>query len=326
MLGAQESLEVSTARKLLIASTLPDLFDVYDLSSDCKHPLLINSQSVPGLAAHDGEFSPDGLTFYGGKWPSQFEDPPPSAVFALDLSDPKNLRSIASWLPSPNWNTHGAAVNADGTRVYVAIKRMASDHETSSDPNGLVILDASEIQARTPQAQFRLVSHLFWDDSLGAEGMQFMNIRGHPYLVFSDNLGAIGHKSPPPSSACDSGKPGHGFARIIDLTDEKNPKTSSRLMPEAAEPRNCRKVMHDPTLYGGYGSFACTVDEPSEARLLACGNFEAGLRVFDVRDPSHPREVAYYKPPPRVDLSARFDWPRNQRRPKSHGRLSCCGS
>jgi len=183
--------------------------------------------------------------------------------------------------------------------VYVALKRMAADHEKSPNPNGLAILDASDIQARRPKAEFRLVSTLFWDDSHGAEGVQPVMIGGRPYLIFSDNLGAIGYKSPPPVNACDSGKPGHGFARIIDLTDEKNPLTVSRLIPQVADPARCKDVMHDPTLYGGYGSFACSVDNVDNAKLLACGNFEAGLRVFDIRDPTRPLEVAYYKPPAR---------------------------
>ena len=68
---------------------------------------------------------------------------------------------------------------------------MAPASEKSLNPNGLVILDAGEIQARRPEAQFYVVSQLFWDDSLGAEGMQYFKINGHPYLVFSDNLGAI---------------------------------------------------------------------------------------------------------------------------------------
>jgi NAD(P)-dependent dehydrogenase (short-subunit alcohol dehydrogenase family) len=73
LMGAFESVAVSHARKLLIASLMspkdPTPFDLYDLSTDCRHPTLIGSIAFPGLYSHWGQFSSDGRVYYGAKWP-----------------------------------------------------------------------------------------------------------------------------------------------------------------------------------------------------------------------------------------------------------------
>jgi hypothetical protein len=73
--------------------------------------------------------------------------------------------------------------------------------------------------------------------------------------------------------------------------------TVSKLMLEVDDPAVCSKVIYDPTVAFGYGSLACDPDRDENPKLLACGYIEGGLRVFDIRDPAHPREIAYYKPP-----------------------------
>ena len=67
------------------------------------------------------------------------------------------------------------------------------------------------------------------------------------------------------------------------------------------ERANCSLQLNDPPDVGGgiptYNAERCTVDRPNDATMLACGFVNAGLRVFDIRDPYRPREIAYWKPP-----------------------------
>ena len=99
--------------------------------------------------------------------------------------------------------------------------------------------------------------------------------------------------------AADAGHPVFPMARVIDISDEANPKQVSRLMLETQHPANFSKVIPDLTGLGifMYGSHYCSVDNKQKATTLACGYFNSGIRVFDVRDPVRPKEIAYYNPP-----------------------------
>lgn len=320
MLTANESLTSSASRGLLLASAIPNIaaapFDLYDLSNDCRHPVLRSSKALPRVYSHAGKFAESGQTYYGAIWgiampTSGSPDatfPTLSGVFAIDTTDVTNPRTLATWIPAKGeWKTHAVSLNREGSRAYVSLMRLEDDRDKSPSPNGLAILDISDIQAHKPNAQFHLVSTLFWADTHLAQLTLPVQISGHSYLIWTDLAGALGLKTPPPPDVCGSDTPNYGFARIIDIGDEQHPKTTSKLMLEVDDPANCAKVVHDPTLPFGYGSFGCDVDNEQDAKLLACGRFEAGLRVFDIRDPVHPVEVAYYKPAAR----------RTQRRPGS---------
>jgi hypothetical protein len=88
------------------------------------------------------------------------------------------------------------------------------------------------------------------------------------------------------------------MARIVDISDETNPKLVSKLMLETHDPANCALVA--PDIVGlsifTYGSHYCSVDNRKKATTLACGYFNSGVRVFDIRDPARPKEIAYFNP------------------------------
>jgi hypothetical protein len=123
-------------------------------------------------------------------------------------------------------------------------------------------------------------------------------INGKPYVIHADEAGSGGNSAAGWDAACKAGLPAWQFARIIDISDETKPKVASKLMLEAYDPKNCDKVK--PDLAGlssfTYGAHYCSVDNRKNATTLACGYFNSGVRVFDIRDPLKPKEIAYFNP------------------------------
>jgi hypothetical protein len=243
------------------------------------------------------------LTYYGGDL-REFK------YFAVDTADPTRPTLIATFHapfgPGPPYaNVHGLSISDDGNRAYfvTAVFSGNVDLASLSNPNvipnnGLIIADVSDIQARKPNPQVRVISKLLWKDGAAAQHTINVKIGGKPYVIFVDEGGSGGNTPAGWAAACAAGLPAWPFARIIDISDETKPKIVSRLMLEVNDPANCSKVL--PDLVGlasfTYGSHYCSVDNRHHATTLACGYFNSGIRVFDIRDPVRPKEIAYYNP------------------------------
>jgi len=317
MLDPWESLKVNERRKLLAADNGhnggggPEV-DIYDLSGDCRFPQFLasiavgkadGSTGVPApVIGHEGAWAPDGLTYYGG-------DLRNAQYYAVDTTDPTAPKLITTWKPGIS-NVHGMSVSDDGTRGYFVSLGFTSP-AALTDPtvpatNGLLIYDLSEIQARANNPQVHLLGQVLWKDGSVAQHTIPVKIDGKPYVIFVDEGGSGGGTSAAQqAAACAAGLPPFPMARIIDISDETKPKIVSRLALEIHNPANCAAIQ--PDLVGlsifTYGSHYCSVDNKHHATTLACGYFNSGIRVFDIRDPVRPREIAYYNPAGTTTLS-----------------------
>ena len=164
----------------------------------------------------------------------------------------------------------------------------------------LVVLDVSDIQFRRPNQQIRIVSRLFWNDQGQAEQMLPFVSRGRSYLISTDESGGqagVGRLA----AACARGASPYGYSSIIDITDETKPRIVSKIMLEVHDPKNCTKFLSEPPEVGGgpldYSTERCALDRPVNPTMAACGSRGTGTRVFDMRDPLHPAEIAYWKGP-----------------------------
>ena len=314
MLDPWESLKVNERRQLLAADQAqnggggPEV-DIYDLSNDCRYPQLLASAPVGtgqdgGIVTptpptgHEGSFAPDGLTYYIG-------DLRVRAYHAVDVSDPTKPKMVSSFsMNAIGLRTHGLSVSEDGNRAYVvstgSVALANLGNPDAPTTNGFAILDTSEVQARAPNAQMRLISFFPVRDGSTAQHTIAIRIRGKPYVVHVDEGGSGGGSVAGRRAACAVGWAPFPMARIVDISDERNPTLVSKLALEIHNPANCDKWfadLEDPPLTGfTYGSHYCSVDNRHNATTLACGYFNSGIRVFDIRDPVRPKEIAYYNP------------------------------
>jgi hypothetical protein len=267
MLSPHESLVVSQKRGVLAAvlgnpALYPGILDIYDISEDCRHPVL-KSSGPTGVLGHESGMAPDGRTFYSASPGSQ-------TLVAVDIS---NLSA-----PVPLWigpyDSHGLSISDDGNRAYVA-----------GIDSGLIILDTSEIQARTPNPQVREIARLQWESMSIPQNAIPVTIDGDPYVVEIDEFGSQSEV---------------GAGRIIDIADEANPRVISNLRLEVHQPENFDAQAGDPGAgisLQGYAGHYCNVPQRVDPGIVACSMILSGLRVFDIRDPHHPREIAYFNAP-----------------------------
>jgi hypothetical protein len=282
MLSPHESLSLNQKRGLLAANmggpfTMPGFVDVYDLTKDCRHPVL--QASVPfGILGHEGNFSPDGNTY----WVTSTSA---GTIVALDVKNPAT--------PTPVWTSfdyriHGINISDDGNRFYGAALG------SGGPADGLTTLDVSQVQARVPNPTVKKISHLSWADiSIPQTGIP-VTIGGHAYNVEVDEFAGGPLPTTDPTAHV-------GAGRIIDMADETHPRVVSEFRLEVHQPGNRARLTSDPgadSVVQGYAGHYCNVPQRTDPGIVACSYILSGLRVFDIRDPLHPKELAYFNAPP----------------------------
>lgn len=292
MMRTWESLKVNDRRELLAGTAYDgNALDVYDVH-DCRHPQLLASVALPDLQGHEAAWAPDGLTFYVTSRSNRLVRD--FGFLPVDLTEPRDPRPLPRW-DTPGWGTtHGLSLSPDGNRMYLTVPN-GFGHRGS----GVAVLDVSAVQRRDQLGQVRVVSTAGWPDGHETQMTIPLTIHDRPHLLVVDESG---------SHPLSEGRVGcrylrdesvFGYPRLLDLSDEAAPRLVTRIRLQVQEPRNCAVVLRDRVHSFTYSSHYCSVDRAVEPQLLVCATFGSGVRVFDLRDVEHLREVAYFNPPPR---------------------------
>lgn len=336
MLNPGEGMKIHEGRGLLVGAYYSNSpagagqnlrgFDVYDVGTDCRHPQLLASTTsltfdttgykfnanvekapwpaIDQIYGHEGGMTKDGLTYFIG-------DVVHGVYHAIDLTDPTHPKYLAGFQP-PGFADggymqgvpHNVSFSEDGNRAYMV--EYAYDFAApggmipqSGTPwhSGFLIVDTSEIQARKPGAKMSLISVTESRDLIGTQMAIPVKIRGRNYVINEGEGGVAQSSVTGFNSACAAGLTPFAPAKLYYTDDEKNPQLINQLNLEVNNPKNCSLLVEAQSgSLPKYDFHMCTVDDRENATTLACGLWDSGIRVYDIRDPEAIKEIAYFNP------------------------------
>lgn len=294
MLNPHESLVLNNKRGLLAAVlgsplTAPGIVEIWDVKDNCLKPVR-KSTTVSSLFGHESGFAPDGKTLYitgtgGPTWT------------ALDVTNPAKPKVVHQQVGD---RFHGLRLSPDGRTMYAANTGIPGQDGTMDD-GGLQILDVSGIQDRRTDKKPKLLSSLAWPVSSISQHADPLVIKGRKYLLQIDEFADIKVDLDTLLGVGYNAKADVGAARLIDIQNPRRPKVVSNLRL-AVNNADARKgpSQYDPGArlpVQGYAGHYCSAPKRKNPGIVACSFIASGLRVFDVRNPAKPREVAYFNQP-----------------------------
>ncbi|HYA27904.1 MAG TPA: hypothetical protein VEI95_03745 [Acidobacteriota bacterium] len=198
---------------------------------------------------------------------------------SVDISDPGKPREVGRFsLPEQSnattsglkFSCHGPA-HIEGSRAYL-----------SYGDGGGIILDVSDI------SQPKMISQIAFRGITATQGIHtFLPLLRRKIALINDE------------AIRENGDENLNLAGIVDISDEKRPRLISMLpLPEPAPESELKNFYEKAGRFGPHNHHhpnhqACLEDRDDIAYLTY---FNAGLRIYDLRDPRQPKEIAYFVP------------------------------
>lgn len=244
--------------------------DVYDVS-ECTDPQLLTTIDVP-QSVHNLTLTADARTMWSTL--------PLQAYDLTDPARPEYLGNLENELRASGTialeYAHEVWPSEDGTRIYLG-GQVPIDERS-------YIIDVSQ----WPAGPARVVSTM----SGPGHSVRTATVDGRRYLLRSEES-VINQtaNSCLPSALTPVGGVAEAF--LTDITDETDPRPAGELGLEINRPRHCPAQL----LSGvNASSHYHDVDDPDDTTFAMVSMWNAGLRIFDLRDPASPQEVAYFNP------------------------------
>ncbi len=294
----------------------------YDLT-DPSSPVLLNEFSTgeTGSGTHHNFYDGGRYAYLDAGWSDRFrmenaQRATGNGLMVVDMSDPENVKEVS------RWHVPGQLIGEEEEyRKYIfAGDRAAwtSSHGAPSVPVrvedggrygyggfghfGMYVFDFKDI--RNPRA----VGKALW---------QFETIGGIPYHtvypVHADRRHPklrnilVGLPEPIQPDCREPYKP----AQVLDVSDPRNPRIIG-LFPRPTPPKEApyTDFCLSRGRFGTHNVQCWVAPGTSRPEIVVTTHFNAGIRVYDISEPTAPREVAWFLPPRGGEMEDYDSWRR----------------
>lgn len=244
---------------------------VYDISKPEK-PREIGFMPVDGIGPHR-------IWYVGGRYAYasiHFADFTDHCLAIIDMSNPQKPQIVGrGWIPGM-WRGGGETPSWPSGRRYALHHALVSGNYAYGAwrDGGLTVMDVSD------PAKPKLIVHRNTNPPFGGGTHSPLPLPDRNLLVVGDE---------PTSAKCQDGL---RYIWMYDIREPSNP-VSIATFPQPGEADYCAKG-------GFFGSHNLHENRPGafqSSEIIFATFYNAGVRVYDIKDQFRPREIAYYVPP-----------------------------
>ncbi|MGI6485294.1 MAG: LVIVD repeat-containing protein [Tepidanaerobacteraceae bacterium] len=251
---------------------------IWDVSNP-EEPRLLSHFKTGGTGTHRNFYNGGNYVYLAAGFPG-FEG---NVFCCINISDPEKPYEVSRfWLPE-QWIQGGAKPNRLGISLHGPAHVEGNRAFLPYGQGGMVILDIED--KRFPKLISRTDFGTIFGSSLGV----------HTVLPIIERSIAIVNTE----AIAENGNEPLNYAGIMDIKDEKNPRLISLFpIPEPPDGANYKNFIEKGGRFGPHNQHHYQNNPILLKRtdLVYLTYFNAGLRIYDIKDPYLPKEVGYFIP------------------------------
>ncbi|GHO42163.1 hypothetical protein KSX_03260 [Ktedonospora formicarum] len=239
--------------------------------ADPAHPREIGFMPVKGFGLHR-------IWYVGGRYAyasASLAGYTDHIFIVIDMADPTSPQVVGKWWIPGMWQAGGETPTWSGWRYALHHAIVAGNRAYGSwRDGGLTVLDVSD--PTSPQ----LLAHRNWNPPFGGGTHTSLPLLDRNLVIVADE------------GVADNCEDGVKHTWVVDVREPTNPVTISTF-PNPAEEDYCAKGGH----FGPHNLHENRPDSFQSSEVIFATYQNAGIRVYSVKDPFRPEELAYFVPP-----------------------------